>query len=311
MNLLFVSPERCIIKLDMMIATIISAAVLSCLVVYFGIAAIIAGIAARATRAPLPKTPVSLGIVYEDISFHSRADKLLLKGWYLPGTGRGTIIVAHGGKQNRADASMQLLNLCGDLARAGFSVLTFDRRGCGESEAPARRNRSRFERDIGGAVDYVRSRNGALEKVFLLGISIGAVAGFIFTAREKGIGGIISDSCFTSARETARIAVGRVSKALLPFLPGALLLSRMLYGFKPVRTIDCVAAVTCPVLFIHGEADEGVPVADAYRLFEAANKANSELWVVPGARHSQAYRTNPREYVHRVISFLVNKCGAG
>jgi len=50
-------------------------------------------------------------------------DRVMLRGWYILGSSNGTVIVVHGGKQNRADATMQLLELCCDLSKRGFNVL--------------------------------------------------------------------------------------------------------------------------------------------------------------------------------------------
>jgi pimeloyl-ACP methyl ester carboxylesterase len=293
-----------------MMVLVVLAILLAGLVLYWGTSYAIAYVIAMPSAVPVEKTPAVLGLAYEDISFRSRTDGILLKGWYLPGGNRGTIIVIHGGKQNRADATMQLLDLCGDLARKGFNVLTFDRRGCGASEVPGCKLRRYFEYDAGGAVDYIRSRNGADEKIFLLGISIGAAAALVFAADEEGISGVVSDGCFASTLEMTRRALAKASRILTIFGPGASLMGKLIYGFTPVSAIDYVASIKCPVLFIHGAEDDGVPAADAHALYLASGNQLDELCVVPGAGHSQAYAVNPAEYVDRITAFFTGKCGA-
>jgi pimeloyl-ACP methyl ester carboxylesterase len=280
------------------------------LVVYFGLSAIIAAVAASVSRAPLDNTPASLGLAYENISFRSRVDNVILKGWYLPGGDKGVVIVVHGGKQNRADATMRLMELCCDLAKRGFNILTFDRRGCGEAEVPKAKGRAHFERDVGGAYDYIRERSGPRDKIFLLGISIGAVAVFLFAAHEEGICAIVSDSCFADTREMARRVLAIVSRILSCFAPAALWIGELIYGLQPSNAIDSVRLITCPVLFIHGEKDKGVPASDSVKLFEVSSNQLSELWVIPDADHSQAYSCNPTRYIDRVVSFLAGKCAA-
>jgi alpha-beta hydrolase superfamily lysophospholipase len=279
-----------------------------CLIVYFGVCAVIAAATIWILRVSLPDTPASSGLGYEDVSFSSRVDNVTLKGWYIPGGDKGTVIVVHGGKQNRADATMRLTELCCDLAGKGLNVLTFDRRGCGESAVSKIGVRARYDRDVAGALDYVRDRSGAKERIFILGISIGAVAVFLFAAHEKGICGIISDSCFISAPEMSRRLLTRVNRVLTGFVPSALWMGRRMYGLQPENAIDDVKLVTCPVFFIHGEQDTGVPADDSVKLFEASKNELNELWLVPGADHCQAYSADPARYIDRVVDFIDGKC---
>ncbi len=290
-----------------MIVTLLTVALVG-LVFYFGVSFGIAYGIAASSRKTIERTPASLGLAYQDVSFGSRRDNVMLKGWYLPAGGKGTIIVMHGGKQNRADATMKLLELCGDLARQGFNILTFDRRGCGASEVSRYKGRGYLERDFGGAVDYIRRQNGSQEKIFLLGSSVGAVAAFIFAYQEEGISGIIADSCFANTSETVRGILAKKGKIPMVFTPGAMWLGKVIYGLERGSAIDRVGAVTCPILFIHGAEDDGIPIEDAHQLFQASNNPLDELWIAPDAGHSQAYRSNASEYIRRVTVFLTSKC---
>jgi len=286
------------------------AVVLACLVAYFVVSALIANGMAMSARVPIDKTPASLGLPYQDVSFRSRVDGVLLKGWYIPAGGNETIVVMHGGKQSRGDATMQLLELCGDLARKGFNILTFDRRGCGLSEVSRYNARARFERDFGGAVDYIRSRNGSGEKVFLLGVSVGAVAALVFANQKEGISGIVSDSCFTGSYEMGKRVIKQKARVFGIFARGAVWMAKVLCGLEQDGAIDRVGFVACPILFISGAEDEVVPAGDTYQLCQASNNPLDEVWVAPGAKHSQAYSTNPAEYVRKVTDFLAGKCRA-
>jgi len=273
----------------MIVAVTIAAILLAVLLAYFGVSAVIAFSIAVVRRYPISKTPADLNTPYEDISFHSRIDRVLLKGWFLPGGTRGTIIVVHGGKQNRADATIRLLELCRDMARQGFNIITFDRRGCGESGVSGIRARTCFERDIGGAVDFAKKRCGFGEKIFCLCFSLGALASFIFAAGGSYFSGIVSDSCFASTPEMAKRTIGKRHKILELFLPGALWMGKLVFGYSPASAMGKVGLINCPIFFIHGEEDDGVPVRDANRLFYASDNRRNELWIVPEAGHCQPY----------------------
>jgi pimeloyl-ACP methyl ester carboxylesterase len=70
---------------------------------------------------------------------------------------------------------------------------------------------------------------------------------------------------------------------------------------EPSRIIGLVEGV--PVMMIHGEADEVVPVADGRRLAALAGPS-VDHWVVPGAGHSAAHATAGQDYERRVTDFL-------
>jgi len=70
---------------------------------YFGLSAYIASSLTKVERIPVTENPGSFGIGYQDVSFTSRVDNLVLKGWYLEGeAGQPTIIMVHGREGNRA-----------------------------------------------------------------------------------------------------------------------------------------------------------------------------------------------------------------
>ena len=115
-------------------------------------------------QTPIYATPASLGLQFKYVTFPSREDQVQLKGWFIPGvlpdgnlTAKRTIIMVHGTRTNRADKDAGLLKLSGELARHGFAILAFDMRGTGESPA-APLSLGYFEqRDVLGAVDFLRS----------------------------------------------------------------------------------------------------------------------------------------------------------
>lgn len=131
---------------------------------YVGISLLVARKVAYAPPKAITRTPADLGLRYRDVSFPSREDHLLLRGWFIPGvlpngqlTTERTIIMLHGVHSNRAAMEAGLLDLSGALARHGFAVLAFDMRGHGQS-TPAPLSMGYFEQpDVLGAVDFLRS----------------------------------------------------------------------------------------------------------------------------------------------------------
>jgi pimeloyl-ACP methyl ester carboxylesterase len=290
---------------QLLMATII---VLAVAAFYFTASGAIAAATAWVSRVPLLDTPDLSGSDYEEVSFPSRIDNVNLKGWFIPGGDKGSIIVVHGGKQNRADANIHLTELCCDLARRGYDVLTFDRRGCGESDVSKTNARASFDRDVGGAYDYLRHRNGPHEKIFLLGTSIGAASVILFGTEEPGVSAIVADSCFTSVRAQGEHLLSSISRVLAPFAWGASWIGERVYGVPRDAAIDSVELVKCPIFFIHGEDDQGVPVGDSVKLFKASKNLLNELWLVPGAGHCMEYSLDPDGYIDTVVAFIESVC---
>src|SRR5947209_2727136 len=129
---------------------------------YAGICAYIAYRVEDAPPLPITRTPAAFGLAYRDVTFSSRSDHLHLRGWFIPGilpggrlTAQRTVIMVHGTGSNRASALV--LDLSCALAQRGFAILAFDLRGIGQS-APAPLSEGYFEqRDVLGAVDFLRS----------------------------------------------------------------------------------------------------------------------------------------------------------
>jgi alpha-beta hydrolase superfamily lysophospholipase len=271
---------------------------------YFLVSALIANGMAMSHRVPVTKTPSQFGLAYRDVSFYSRNDNTLIKGWYIPGGDNGTIIAMHGGKQCRNDETMDLLKLCCELAKKGFNVLTIDRRGCGLSRTGNIRSRSHFDLDFGGAFDYILNQKEERERIFLLGVSTGAVAAIIFASRQNGISGVVSDSCFASNYRMGSRVMDQKFPIFSIFTPGSILMGYLLTGLRKDNAIDRISQVKCPILFVNGRSDKAVPPDDTILLFKASANRHDDLWIVDGADHSQAYRTRPKDYVDKVAAFL-------
>jgi fermentation-respiration switch protein FrsA (DUF1100 family) len=281
-------------------------------------------IAVAGARIPITSTPANLGLAYRNITFPAREDGVMLKGWFIPGvlpdgrlTTNRTLIVVHGNDGNRADKSINLLGLTGDLARRGFAVLAFDLRGYGESP-PAPLSQGYFEdRDVLGAVDFLRSGTppypelGRPRIIAGWGLSMGAVSLVEAAMRERAIAAIVADSMETAiAPIVAREVTVRKGGLPLPFVPGAFVTYWVLYGvnFYAIRPVDLVARLAPrPLFFIQAEHDDFTPPSSLGILTRAAQTAphaHVRSWQVPGVRqHAQEYNVVGAAYIDRVVAF--------
>ena len=108
------------------------------------------------------------------------------------------------------------------------------------------------------------------EDIILYGESLGSGVA-IQVAAEKQVAGMILDSPYTSVAELAA--------RLYPWLPVNLLLKDRYDSILHIRNVHA------PLLIVHGEADDVIPVEMGRRLFAAANEPK-EIVTIPGGGHA-------------------------
>lgn len=273
---------------------------------YMGLSGYMAGQMSRVPRTRPDTTPDSLGLEYEDAVFTNRGGRLELKGWRVwQGAPDYWIILVHGSGGNRAHNAVNMLGLTRDLVRRGVGVLTFDLRAHGESQGSRASIGYEERTDLQGAIDYLEARGIPRDRIGVLGFSLGAVITILAAAEVRGLAGLVLDSPFASLMEMVYRETSKRNGVPRFFLPGMMLMGRVLYGvdLSSVRPLEAVQRVDCPLLFIHGEQDAMVAPSNSARLYEAA-VADKDIWLAPDARHAQSYNTLPVEYVDRVVGFF-------
>ena len=71
----------------------------------------------------------------------------------------------------------------------------------------------------------------------------------------------------------------------------------------PYDNLGKIAKLKVPVLIIHGDEDEIIPVEMGRRLFAAARDPK-ELYIIPGAHHNDTYLVGGKGYFERLKSFI-------
>lgn len=190
----------------------------------------------------------------EEILKVTTEDGSRLSALYLPNPlATYTILFAHGNGEDLGQARPFLQR----LRRAGYGVFSYDYRGYGTSEGQARE--STAYTDIEAIYEYLATQLAIpAERLIVYGYSIGGAIAIHLAAR-RSVAALVAQSTFTTAFRT-----------VLPFpvLP-----------FEKFPSIDKIPQVECPVLIIHGTADEAIPFAHGKRLFAAAPEPKGFLWV--------------------------------
>ncbi len=280
-------------------------------IAYAAVSYLMASGVTRATRRPLETTPASHGLEYEDVEFSPRTGGLTLRGWFIEGQrGKPTIIFVHGHNSNREEG----LDIAPLLAARGFGILAFDLRSHGRSDGDSISG-GYFERhDLLGAFDYLVKRGARPDRIGVLGFSMGAVAALLAAAEEPRIRAVVADSPYADAleliaQETAAVTI--FPRWVVPiFVPGMALVARLLYGIRvgEIAPLKTVARVNYPILVVHGDSDERIPVDHGVRV-HAASHPDSDLWLVEDSGHVCAVDECPDEYAARVATYFESRLG--
>jgi fermentation-respiration switch protein FrsA (DUF1100 family) len=172
-----------------------------------------------------------------------------------------------------------------------------------------------------GAIAFITShleKRGHPRRIGLFGLSRGAGASILGAVGCDDVRAIVTDGAFSS--DTAleylmrrfatvfariRIVAANHPPAFWRFLRWLLFREcrrKFNCRFPSVRKAIVKLGPT-PVLFIHGEKDSYIPVAQSQILYDKARGPKS-LWMVPGAKHNCAVSVCPDEYAQRVVAFL-------
>jgi len=200
------------------------------------------------------------------------ADGIRIAALHLPNpSGDYTLLYSHGNAEDLGAVRPLLVR----LRAIGFSVFAYDYRGYGASEGrPSERG---AYADIDAAYAYLTTALGIPPaRIIAYGRSVGSGPAVDLAARRP-IGGLVVESAFTTAfRVLTRV----------PLLP-----------FDRFRNIDKIGRVRCPVLVMHGRADEVVPLAHGEALWRAAPQPKRFLWA-DGAGHNDFWQVAGSEAAH-------------
>ena len=291
------------------------AALILLIVAYLTIAFFIAQGLTGAERNPQEGHPTEFGLEWEDVTFHGRDQDVQLSGWYIPGRGQGVedsphVIFVHGLSSVRSGGEGEALGLASRLVEEGYNLLLFDLRGHGSSEGD-QISGGYFERwDVLGAYDYlVEEREAAEGKVGLMGYSMGGVTSILAAVEEPGIAAIVADSPFAAATDLIVQEASRKTPFpswLIPaFVPVTSLMAKAIYGIDigALNAENAVMQLEYPLLIIHGEEDERVPIDHGERVAAAAPEGTI-FWSTDAPGHVESFGDYPDEYFQRVDEYF-------
>ncbi|MBW3585233.1 MAG: lysophospholipase [Cyanobacteria bacterium 0813] len=203
--------------------------------------------------------------------------------------GLGKVVLYLHGNGSNVGANVEHANR---FHRLGLSVLVIDYRGYGKSQGDFPSESQVYE-DAQLAWDYlVKQRGVNPNQIYIYGHSLGGAIAIDLAVGHPEAAGLIVEGSFTSTR-----AMVNFQKGLFWMFPIDLLLTQR---FNSISKVD---RLQMPVLFIHGTADNIVPVEMSKKLFDAAPEPK-QLYIVPGGGHTNVAQIGGAEYLQIVSQFL-------
>jgi dienelactone hydrolase len=247
-------------------------------------------------RAVVP--PNHLGVAHGNVKF-TTADGLELEGWYVPSKNGAAVIAFPGRNGPQAKTRM--------LARHGYGVLLFDRRGEGNSEGEPNSWGWGGEADIKAAIAYLQRRPDVdPDRIGGIGLSVGGEMMIEAAAETDELAAVVSDGAGSRStyedmdQDDAALAKWTLGLAMSAAKTAAVAVSSN--QAPPANLKDLAAKVEQPMLLIAApSAPNGEKLNRGYA--EAAGES-ATLWEIPEAGHVGGLEARPEEYERRVVGFF-------
>jgi alpha/beta superfamily hydrolase len=254
-------------------------------------------VGARVATAGVPAD--HLGAAHETVTFETN-DGLTLEGWYIPSRNGAAIISFPGRKGPQRQARM--------LARHGYGVLVFDRRGEGRSEGTPDILGWGGDEDIKAAIRYLQHRPDVDPKrIGGIGLSVGGELMLETAAETPDLAAVVSEGA------GARTMAEEVDDEAVPARDR--LLTHATYALRDA--VHAVATNRTPPQHLKTLVPKIAPrplllIADPEsrngeklnRLYYKTAREPKALWEIPHAGHVNGIAARPAEYERRVVDFF-------
>ena len=228
----------------------------------------------------------------KQVSFH--VDGLNLAGrLYLPALKalHPVVCICHGIPAKKPDLNDKGYPLLAEtICENGFAVLIFNFRGAGASEGNL--DMLGWTKDLKAVIDYlVTVPELDSHRIALLGFSGGAAVSVYVASKDRRVSAVSACACpaeFTFLTDVERPqsiiehfrSIGVIRDDKFPHS-----IDEWLNSFTIVSPINHVAGIApTPLLLVHGDRDETVPVHHAYQLYDKAGEPK-RIEIVDGAGH--------------------------
>lgn len=239
---------------------------------------------------------------------NSQGEKLVGIETLPDGKGKfSTVVLVHGFGVTKHESGMFDV-LAKKLAGVGIASYRFDFVGRGESQGNySETTLTKLMNDLTAIIEFAKTRQGIdSTQLSILSQSLGSSTTIALHPKVKcivlmGAGGKPKQRLIESftARggynsngiSTRRNSAGELIKVKLEFWK----------DFDKYNLMQAIKQIHCPVLFIHGSADDRVPLEDMEELYAVANEPKEKV-IIQGANHG--FSPHQEEMYEVVVEWL-------
>lgn len=199
----------------------------------------------------------------------SAKDGTELTVWFVPPTRTGLVVLFFMGNAGHLPASATRL---AQLVHQGHGVAALNYRGAGG--APGEPSEEAITEDavvLYDALDAIMGDRIPVESRVIYGTSLGSAVSVQLAARRPS-GGVVLGAPFARLCEAGQHHY--------PYIPVCWILPDNRWA-----SIDRIAQIDAPLLILHGERDDVIPISQAEKLFDAAREPKSFIRY-PEGRHA-------------------------
>lgn len=183
------------------------------------------------------------------------------------------------------------------LIKKGFQIFCFERRGFGKSNGNAD-NSLVLKKDALFVFDKIAALNSVVNKpIIIWGQSLGgAFATMNANKRQEKIKGLILEGTFSSFPDIGKVYARALNlenfKWMVPLI--------MNNDFPAEEEIE---NLTIPTVILHSKSDKQIPYELGEKLFNEANKKNTELWNIK-SKHIRGMYDYETKYVQKFMEII-------
>jgi uncharacterized protein len=217
---------------------------------------------------PMRVPPAATGLAGAEEVEVRAADGTKLVAWYERAKeGKPTLLYFHGNAANAANRAPKIAM----MLASGVGVFYLNNRGYGGSAG--RPTEANNVADAIAAYEHLRHLGVQAAKIVAYGESLGSGQA-VQLAGKRPVAGVVLEAPLTSTVDVAR--------STYFFLPLSLLITDQYNVEHDIRSL------TAPLLILHGEQDEVIPVEMGKRNFRAANDPK-RIEIFPQAHHNDLF----------------------
>ena len=217
---------------------------------------------------------------------------------------RGAVILCHGMESNKGSDKLVFLGQA--LAQRGLLVLRFDFAVAGPSGKFEEITYSGEVDDLRSAFSFMCTRHRG--RIALFGSSMGGTIALLFAAQHRDIATVVTIAApvhperFVS-RLLTPAEVQRWRETGHTFYRGQRLNLALLEDLEKIDVPEAARRITCPVLILHGDRDEVVPVEEAHEL-HGYLPGPKKLSILEGGDHRLSDTATMERSLTEVIEWL-------